>query len=348
MRVSRESLTRLAKENALERAFNNRDIVAAYLTGSLLSDAEPLLGGTTDIDLVLVHATQPGVRREIVKLSPDFHLDIKHRTKSDFKSPRELRTDPMLGYEMYDPMLLYEREKFVEFVQAGLRAGFEFHAPSLVLGRCRKLLAEARKGWIDLMDIGQEKAGPLQVKQFLRALGYAGNTVAELTGGPLAERRFLLDFPARAEAADCPNFTATQFNLIGASQVNVNTLSGWLPDWKNAFLAATENSKVDQSIHADRLNYYMKAIEALIAGETPLTSLWPLINTWTLAINAIEPTLGSGEAQVGPWKAAVVKLGLLGAGFEERVSQLDLYLDEIEAQLDEIAVANGLETSTSL
>ena len=92
----------------------------------------------------------------------------------------------------------------------------------------------------------------------------------------------------------------------------------------------------------------MKAIEALIAGETPLTSLWPLINTWTLAINAIEPEIDPGEAQVGPWKAAVVKLGLLGAGFEERVSQLDLYLDEIEAQLDEIAVANGLETSTSL
>ena len=349
MRVSRESLTRLAKENALERAFNNRDIVAAYLTGSLLSDADPMLGGTTDIDLVLVHATQPGARREIVKLSPDFHLDIKHRAKSDFKSPRELRTDPMLGYEMYDPMLLYEREKFVEFVQAGLRAGFEFHAPSLVLGRCRKLLSEARKGWIDLMDIGQEKAGPLQVKQFLRALSYAGNTVAELTGGPLAERRFLLDFPTRAEAVDRPNFTATQFNLIGASQVDANTLSGWLPDWKNAFLAAAENSKVDQSIHADRLNYYMKAIESLIAGETPLTSLWPLINTWTLAINAIEPAIGPSEAQVvGPWKAAVVKLGLLGAGFEERVSQLDLYLDEIEAQLDEIAVANGLETSTSL
>ena len=93
----------------------------------------------------------------------------------------------------------------------------------------------------------------------------------------------------------------------------------------------------------------MKAIEALIAGETPLTSLWPLINTWTLAANALDnPSTGPEEAQVGLWKAVVGKLGLLGAGFEERVSQLDLYLDEIEAQLDEIAVANGLETSTSL
>ena len=38
MRVTRESLIRIAKENAQERAFNDRDLVAAYLTGSLVSD----------------------------------------------------------------------------------------------------------------------------------------------------------------------------------------------------------------------------------------------------------------------------------------------------------------------
>ena len=342
MRVSRESLIRLAKDNAKERAFNNRDIVAAYLTGSLISDADPILGATTDIDLVLVHSAQPGSRREIVKLSPDFHLDIHHRAKSDFKSPRELRTDPLLGYEMYDPLLLYEREKFFEFVQAGLRAGFEFNTPSLVLIRCRKLLAEARKGWIDLSDIGQDKAGALQVKQFLRALTYAGNAVAELTGGPLAERRFLLDFPARAQAAERPAFTANLFSLIGASQVDLSAIPSWLPGWKTAFLMAAENAKVDQSIHAARLNYYEKAIEALAAGETPLTSLWPLINTWTLAAHVLS------DEQAGEWKAAALQLGLLGAGFEKRVSELDQFLDEIEVRLDEIAVENGLETSTSL
>jgi hypothetical protein len=342
MRVTRESLIRIAKENSQERAFNDRDIVASYLTGSLVSDADPLLGGAADIDLVFVHDTKAIVGREIVKLTPDFHLDIGHRAKSDFKSPRELRLDPLLGYEMYDPMLLYQREKFFEFVQAGLRAGFEFHAPSLVLGRCRKLLAEARKTWIDLTGISRDKAGALQVTQFLRALNYAGNTVAELSGAPLAERRFLLDFPARAQAAERPDFAGSLFNLLGAGATDANTLSDWLAQWKPAFLAAAEDPRVEPRVHTARLNYYQKGIEALLSGEAPLAALWPLIHTWTLAANVLS------DEQAKPWKEACRQLGLLEAGFEERVSGLDRYLDEIEVRLDEVAQANGLETSTSL
>ena len=349
MRVTRESLIRIAKENALERSHNNHDIIAAYLTGSLVSDSDPMLGGATDIDLVLVHGSRPAAEREIVKLTPDFHLDIRHRVKSDFKSPRELRTDPLLGYEMYDPLLLYEREKFFEFVQAGLRAGFEFQAPSLVLARCRTLLAEARKGWIDLSDISPDQAGPLHVKQLLRALNFAGNTIAELSGGPLAERRFLLDFPARAQAAERHNFTGTIFNLLGAGQTDAATLSNWLPEWKKAFLAAAEiarqpegAAKVDHRIHAARLNYYEKGIQALLSGETPLTGLWPLIHSWTLAANILN------SEQAKAWSDACGQLGLLGAEFGERVAGLDQFLDEIEVRLDEVAAANGLELSTSI
>jgi hypothetical protein len=342
MRVTRESLIRIAKETAQERAFNDREVVAAYLTGSLVTDADPMLGGTTDIDLVLVHSGRPGFPREVVKLTPDFHVDILHRSRDDFKSPRELRADPYLGYEMYDPSLLYQREKFFEFVQAGLRAGFEFHAPTLVLQRCRKLLAEARKGWIDLSDIRAEKAGALQVKQFLRAVQHAANAVAELNGGPLAERRFLLEFPARAQAAEHPDFSVTLFNLLGANQVDALMLSDWLPAWSRDFMAASSSAKADVRIHAARLNYYEKGCQALLASEIPLVALWPLVHTWTLAANVLD-----GPA-VDTWKKAASHLGLLGAEFEPRVAALDHFLDEIEVRFDQIAVANGLATSNSL
>jgi hypothetical protein len=342
MRVSRESLIRIAKETAQERAYNDPSVIAAYLTGSLTSDGDPMLGGTTDVDLVLVHSSPPAMSRQVVKLTPDFHLDLHHRSRSEFRSPRELRTDPFLGWEMYDPMLLYQREKFFEFVQAGLRAGFEFSAPQLVLDRCRKLLAGARQGWIDLSDIDGEKAGVVQVRRLLQALSDAANAVAEVSGGPLAERRFLHDFPARAQAAECPDSIAAFFNLLGTSQVDAATITGWLPQWEVDFLAAAENVKVDARIHAARLNYYEKAIQALLATETPLTSLWPLLTTWSLSVSVLD------ESRHGPWREACHSLGLLGATLNERVAGLDKFLDDIEIRLDDIARANGLETSTSI
>ncbi|MEI6505868.1 MAG: hypothetical protein WCO90_08335, partial [Planctomycetota bacterium] len=79
MRVTRETLIRLAKETAQTRSFDNGDIVAAYLTGSLVSGGDPFLGGVTDIDLVFVTAGKPRQTREIVKLTGDFHVDILYR-----------------------------------------------------------------------------------------------------------------------------------------------------------------------------------------------------------------------------------------------------------------------------
>jgi hypothetical protein len=341
MRVTRDSLIRIARETSQERSFNDRGIIAAYLTGSLVTDTEPMLGGTTDIDLVLVHSMPPSTAREIVKLTPDFHLDIHHRSRSEFRSPRELRTDPDLGYEMYDPMLLSEREKFFEFVQAGLRAGFEFHAPSLVLGRCRKLLAAARRGWMSLSVAGED-VGPAQVLQFLQAVSSAANAVAELNGGPLPERRFLLLFPARAESAGRPEFTETVFTLLGASASDAATLTGWLPAWGADFLAAAQDPKADPNIHAARLNYYEKGMQALLTGDAPLTALWPLIHSWTLASLVLD------QHSATPWQAACRRLGLLSPGLEQRHADLDAFLDQVEVRLDEIAVASGVETSSKL
>ncbi|HNN13485.1 MAG TPA: hypothetical protein PKL78_08000, partial [Anaerolineales bacterium] len=213
MRVTRDSLLRIAKETVQERAYNDPDIVAAYLSGSLRSP-DPMLGGAADIDIVFVHKTQPKQVREFVKLTPDFHLDISRRTKDEFKSPRELRGDPWLGYEMYDPVLLYEREKFFDFVQASLRAGFEFEQAPLTLQRCRTLLSHGRGNWMDLSEF-DGKAGPEEIRKYMKALFHAVNAIAEMSGPPLWERRLLLDFPARAEAAQRPGMIAAVYGLLG-------------------------------------------------------------------------------------------------------------------------------------
>src|SRR5689334_11893232 len=266
MRVTRESLIRIAKETTQQRAFTERDLIAAYLTGSLASAADSMLGGTADIDVIFVHAEEPKHRREFVKLTPDFHLDISHRAKAEFKRPRELRLDPWLGWEMYDPMLLYEREKFFEFVQAGLRAGFEFNAPAPALHRSRLLLSQARQTWRELLGIG-DMVTPQDVLQYMKSLYHAVNAVAELSGPPLHERRLLLEFPSRAEAAQRPGMAAGLYGLLGASNLDSSTLNAWMPEWKLAFESASESSRVDPQIHLARMNYYEKAIEAMLAGD---------------------------------------------------------------------------------
>ena len=341
MRVTRESLIRIAKETAQERAFNDRDIIAGYLTGSLVSsETDPLLGGTADIDIIFVHAEEPKHRREFVKLTPDFHLDISHRAKAEFKRPRELRLDPWLGWEMYDPLLLYEREKFFEFIQAGLRAGFEFNAPAPALQRSRLLLSHARGIWRELLLLG-DPVTPKDVAQYMKALYHAVNAVAELLGPPLQERRLLLEFPSRAETAQRAGMTDGLLDLLGALNLDPSSIDGWLADWKLAFEAAMENNRVDPRIHPARLNYYEKAIKALLAGETPHAALWPLLQTWTLAVDVLPD-------QTGAWTSACDQLGFTSARMEEHVNGLDQYLDEVEILLDELATQHGLETSTSI
>lgn len=335
MRVTRESLLRIAKETAQERAYNDPDIIAAYLTGSLLN-VEPMLGGTADIDIVFVHKTAPSQPREFVKLTPDFHIDISRRTKDEFKSPRELRADPWLGYEMYDPTLLYEREKFFDFVQASLRAGFDFEQPPLMLQRCRKLLAHGRQIWMDITELDQP-AGPMEVKKYMKSLFHAVNAVVELSGPPIQERRLLLEFPARAEAAKKAEMTSVVFGLIGADQVDTAKVKSWLSDWKSAFKIASGSKDVDARIHPTRLNYYEKAITAMLDGEIPMAALWPLMHTWTLSAAVL------GNDNLSFWQKAAGELGLLGAGFAERVEGLDHFIDEIEVTLDGIASANGLD-----
>src|SRR5512133_2611572 len=273
MRVTRESLLRIAKETAQERAYNDTDIVAAYLTGSLLN-VEPMIGGTADIDIVFVHKTKPAQPREFVKLTPDFHLDISRRAKEEFKSPRELRGDPWLGYEMYDPILLYEREKFFDFVQASLRAGFDFEQPPLMLQRCRKMLSHGRGIWMDLTEVDEAAIGPKEVRKYMKSLFHALNAVAELSGPPIQERRLLLEFPARAETAGKPDMIAAAFGLLGSNHADVGKSQLWFSDWKSAYKLASEKAGVDIRIHPVRTNYYEKAIKAMLEGDVPFAALW--------------------------------------------------------------------------
>jgi len=331
MRITRETLIRIAKETAQKRALADPRLVAAYLTGSLRSE-NPFLGNSTDIDIVLVHAGQPKVRREILPVTPEIHLDIVHNPRSEYEKPKELRIHPWLGPELYDPLPLYGTQHFFEFVQAGVRA--EYNEPVNVLARARRNAEHARQIWSGL-QLSQE-TGPALLLSYLKGLNHAANAVAMLAGGPLAERRFMLQFQERAGAAGVPGLAAGLLGLLGGAQVDAATLSKFLPDWEKAFVDAANRKKVHASIAVPRLAYYKRAFETMLAGGSPQSLLWPLVHTWTLSAAALPPTHQS------KWQAACETLGLTGKVFIERVEGLDRFLDTIEELLENLAASQGL------
>ena len=135
--------------------------------------------------------------------------------------------------------------------------------------------------------------------------------------------------------------SAGLLGLLGGSEFDPSLLESWLSEWEFMFKAAFETGGADPRIHTARLNYYKKCLEAMLGQDDPAVALWPLLSTWTRVAMALPP------GEISPWESACSSLGLVGETFAERVEGLDHYLDELEILLDEIAEANGLETSTS-
>jgi hypothetical protein len=332
MYITRENLIRIAKETARKSALSDPGLVAAYLTGSLRTD-NPFLGNTTDIDLVYVHIGKPKIQREILPLTPDIHLDIIHNPRNLYDKPKELRLNPWLGPELYDPLPLYVTQHFFEYIQAGVRD--RYNEPANVLARSHSLAENARQVWSELQP-GQ-LFSPEQILGYLKSIHLAANAVALLTGGLLSERRFLLQFPERATSAGQPGLTDELLNMLGANQVDENSLASFLPEWEKTFIEAAGNPAVNKCIAIARLGYYKQAFGALLKSQTPQAIVWPLMFTWTLSA-AVLPSTGDIN-----WRSACGTLGLNEDTFGKRLEELDHFMDTIQAMQESFATSQGLQ-----
>ena len=86
MRITPELLQKLARDQVTKSLRQYDDIISVYLAGSVL-DGEPLLGGATDIDLVLVHRDQPPLEREVARISQEISLDMVHHHQAFYPNP---------------------------------------------------------------------------------------------------------------------------------------------------------------------------------------------------------------------------------------------------------------------
>lgn len=334
MRITRESLHAIAHESAEKYARRDRSLACIYLTGSLLSDS-PLLGGTTDIDLIFVHTSTPPFEREIIPLSDEVHLDIAHYSQSLYRQPRHLREDPWIGSHLVEnSRALYETQHWFEFTQAG--AGALFDLPENVISRARKLEAEARQSWSALHS-GSGTHPATVLLDYLIALENAANSIASISGVPLAERRFILQFPERARAVNRPGLSAGLLDLFAPENITDDDLAAWFEPWKDSLRLASQVENVPPRLAAARFAYYERAAAAL-NEDSPPAALWLLLRTWTRCILLLPETHEMRRS----WDQACQAVGLGGDGFEQHLEMLDAYLDAVEETLDRWAEDHGV------
>jgi hypothetical protein len=326
-------LLKIVDDTVAERTISGSGIISAYLHGTLLT-GDPLLGGAADIDITFVH--EGGEEdREIVRLTNEVHLDICHHPQSKYEQGRVLREFPWEGSTVFQCQILHDPSHFMEFTQANVRGLFD--RADNVNARAQPWLEEAR--WIWMQFNNQTEDSDIgNVKVYLTALEKAANAVACLSGSPLTERRFLLEFPARVEAVGQPGLAVGLIGLLGGNAIGENDMRAWLPSWETAFDAAGERVGGGAALHPARKQYYLGAMEALLDGENPQAAMWPLLRTWTDAV----VLLGDSDEHLQAWVAACDQLDLLGGHFEQKLAGLDAYLDSVEDLFDRWRGERGL------
>ena len=322
MQYTPEVLRQHAQVLVEKEVKKDRDILAAYLRGSLLYGS-PLLGGVGDIDLVFVYHATPVTKRDIRILTPEICFDIEYHDQIHYRKPRELRQDPWYGPTLRDAVPLHDPRHLLDYTQSGVRSNFLF--PENILSRSRQLLDQARQFWMD-RQIQPTREILVEIPEFLSALEKAVNAVALLSGPPLTIRRLGKDFYRRAEQVNAPGLGMAFKHLLGAVNLPQEKLTDWLADWTQAMrLLQAEPNR--ESILPDQETYFRPALEMMIKNEEPAAALWPLLLTWTEIISQLPD-----KTQLRPpWIKAITALGFAGGDYQVRLAALDGFLDLCES-----------------
>lgn len=334
MRITRDLLLNTARDTVKRQTYGGHDLLCAYLTGSLIYD-QPLLGGITDIDLVYIHSVDIPCSREIVPITEEIHLDIAHYPQSMFSQPRQMRTDPWVGsFLCHDPIMLYDTSHWFEYTQAGVFA--QFFLPSNTIQRVKFFSERARSSWLR-MQMPNGEFSPATLLDYLRILKDAANAIASLTSVPLTERRFLVDFPERAQNLKMPGLAGGFVDLILPVDPVEPNWENWLENWKASYTELLKKADIPLGLSNGRLPYYEKAILEL-QNTRQEAALWIMLWTWTLIASLLAPQ----SPEVAAYNNFCSLLALDESRFTERLAALDTYLDTVEETIDNWSYQNGL------
>ncbi|MCJ7804161.1 hypothetical protein MUP35_00270, partial [Patescibacteria group bacterium] len=323
-----------AKDTVKRALFDSNDIVCAYLTGSIIRE-DPLIGGTTDIDLVYVHSIDTSAKRELIPIAEDYHLDISHFSQSFFSQPRKLRTDAWIGsFLCHYPIVLHETNHWFDYVRSAVFANF--FQPVNIIERVSPFIEEARRDWVTLQNQGNDLEQDF-IHIYLKSIKNAANAIACLTSVPLTERRMLIDFPAAAIEIQMPGLTGGLIDLLVPPDPIEPDWETWLNNWNIAFSSIQQINNIPLSYSEIRRPYYEKAILGL-KDENNQAALWLLLWTWSLISSRLPK---NGSSQKG-YMDLLGQLMLDSDHFLERLAGLDQFLDAVEETIDNWKISAGL------
>ena len=327
MRITQDLLHKFAAEIVKEHQRREPDLHAAYLTGSLLRE-DPLLGGTTDIDLILVHKYKVPLEREVEAITPEVSLDILHKHQDEFRHPRQLRQNAWLGYPLTQSnILMYDTDHWLEFIQSSVSA--DFHSVDNVLARIQHFYDEARDGWFSLLR-SPAKNHLEWLDRYFDSLASAANAVSGLIGPPLTTRRFLIDFRQRIEALGVPQILAGFYGLSGFSDPHQDELFEWHSAFYRDYTHILDNTTTPVHLCSCRQAYYADGIKALVESEDPGSAFWPLVRLWLdVQLTSLEKSLPQNS-----WEKLLESLQLTESSASVKIKALDAFLDTIEITLE--------------
>jgi predicted nucleotidyltransferase len=329
VKIERQLLIDLGKRET-ERRAAEADIVSGYLIGSV-ARGEPQIGGTADIDLVLIHDHKPAAKREVVHLSPEVHLDIAHHDRELYSRPSELRIHRWIGPAMCEPIFLFDPEHFFEWAQAGARGQF-FRADHMY-ARAQGFLRQARSASSILPVTGR------WIKIYLKAVMEAANSVACLTGFPVAGRRVILELEAAARELECEHLADNFLSLLGAGALQSWSTPELLSSWARAFDAAAQHDH-HALLTPPRREYYLSAFQVLAEEHQTQALIWHLLRTWETSIHTLE-SLGIEPEFKPAWESLLDELRLSSEWHAHRQDQLKEFLEKNQRWIEHWAERHG-------
>lgn len=328
MRINQEMLIKIAKDHVAQRERKEKDLIAVYLTGSV-TEGEPLLGGTTDIDMVFVHKEEPSVKREVIRVTYEISLDIEHHHQSYYTYHRRLRKNPWFGHHLCKHQnILLDKDHWLEFLHASVSSGFD--KPENVYARAEQFSVKAREQWFDLDD-PQEVPWGEWIALYFQSVGTAANAIACLEGPVLTIRRFISEFSRRVELMDQLALIGELSRLLGNQEFDQEKFEKWRPVWESALEKANQQADCPANIKKVRKAYFLQSVDVLAENNALHAVLWPMLETWQQAVSVLE----EDQEALKNWFEFLRELNFEQDQKERLLKDLDHFIDQGEHILED-------------